>query len=301
MNVYFRQTAAVVLLSLAIWSCSTSKVTKESLSLKDNALTASSSGDYQMAVQSWTSYFDSQIRKNLPVEVTDYARAAADAYILGNEQLTLSWYDQARQSGYDGADMHVAFMHIFRKQNNLSRELTALQGLKDNFPEVAAEHKVNSRLFGIYMEIDKVKALEQWESVPAPERNTEPYLSDYFILCKQFDYKEIADSLAAELLKLNDNHIPALEWMAEKYYWQAEKNYQSEMEKYSRNRTHVQYTFLINELKKISADFRRSRDYFDRLWAQEKSPRYAAFLANIYSRLDNPDRANHFRKLSESE
>jgi hypothetical protein len=288
-------------LILVIWSCSTTKVAKESLSLRDNALAASSSGDFDTAVQSWATYFDSQNQKNLPVEVSDFVRAASDAQNAGNEQFTLVWYEQARQSGYNGADMHVAFMHIFRKQNNLSRELTALKALDESFPETAARHRVNSRLFGIYMEIDREKAFEQWKNVPVEERTTEPFLSNYFILCKQFDQKEIADSVAAELLKLNDRYIPALEWMAEKLYWQAETQYQSEMEKYNRNRTHVQYTFLINQLKSISEDFRSSRDYFERLWALEKSPRYAAFLANIYSRLDNPDRANHFKRISEAE
>ena len=283
------------------WSCSTSKLPKETVTQKERAVAAAAAGDYSQAVQMWISWFENQDSRNQDIEFSDYALAASDAYRAENNQLAVQWYDKARLAGYKGADMYVAFIHIFRKQNNLSREMTALQALSDGYPEESSQLNVNGRLFEIYMETDRTKAYQQWASLPVEYKVKESSLSNFFILTKQFEEEALSDSVATELLKVNGTHIPALEWMAGKYYHKAENQYQREMDKYNKNRTHVQYTFLLNELKKISEDFRKSRDFFEKLWAQDKNSRYAAFLANIYTRLDNPDRAAYYRKLSASE
>lgn len=291
----------ILVLATLFWNCSTTKLPKETVSLKEKAVTASSSGEHDEAVRLWISWFELQDSGNLTIAAVDYAHAASDAYKADNHPLAVEWYDKARLAGYKGADMYEAFMHIFRKQKNLSREITALQSLSDNYPEKSSELNVDGRLFEIYMETDRERAYRKWASLPEQYKVLESSLQNFFILTKQFEEMALSDSVAAELLKLNGSHAPALEWMAEKYYRQAENQYQWEMEKYNKNRTHVQYTFLVNELKKISADFRKSRDYFEKLWAMDKDSRYAAYLANIYTRLDNPDRAAYYRKLSGSE
>jgi hypothetical protein len=201
--------------------------------------------------------------------------------------------------GYDGADMHLSFADIFRKQNNLSRELTALQALHDRYPEQAAEYRVAARLFEIYTDIDRDKALVQWDNLDVETQSQEPNLDRFFKLNKWAGLTNRVDSLADVLLKINPKHVEALEWNAEKYYQLAETRYQREMAKYNANRTHVQYTFLLNALKRVTQDFITSRDYFERLWEMDKDKRYAAFLANIYTRLDNPQRADIYRKQAE--
>jgi hypothetical protein len=295
----FRKIAFVPFLILLIWGCKTTQVSRVIQSEKDIALSASSSGDYKQAVVSWQAYFDYQNRANQEIEAEEYAKAANDAYKAENTPLTISWFDAARQAGYTGEDMHLAMSEIFRKQNNLSRELTSLNYLADNYPETAASKGIYPRLFEIYMETDKQKAYELWNKIDKSDQIKESYLNHYFTLNKSFENNSVVDSLADRLLLINPKHIEALEWNGEKYYWLGENRYQREMEKYNKRKTHVQYQFLLNELKIVAEDFKQSRDYFEKLWAIEKLPRYASFLSNIYARLDNRERAEYFKRFVE--
>ncbi len=296
-----KKNAVVLLFLLAlVWGCKTTRVDREVVvSEKENALVASRSGDFVLAVQSWEAYFTQMALAKQPIPAGDYAQAANDAFKGGNFQSAVSWYDEARLSGYQGADMYLALADIYRKQDNLSRELTSLQYLETNYPEESLDQEVSRKLFEIYMRIDKGRAFEQWDKLDKASQAKETYLSSYFALIKEMEKNELADAVANDLLKLNPTHREALEWNAEKFYYRGENRYQREMDKYNKNKTHVQYQFLLNELKIVAEEFKTSRDYFDRLWKLEQNSRYAAFLSNIYSRLDNPERARFYKKLAE--
>jgi hypothetical protein len=295
----FYKIAVVALLFVLNWGCKTTQLSKVIQTEKDIALSASSSGNYTQAVISWQAYFDQKNKAMHGISAEEYALAANDAYRAENTSLTVTWFDAARQSGYSGEDMHLVFSEIFRKQNNLSRELTSLVYLSENYPETAASKGIYPRLFEIYMETDKLKAYGLWNKLDKADQSKEPYLNRYFALNKSLEYSAVADSLADALLQLNPKHVAALEWNGEKYYWLGENRYQREMEKYNQRKTHVQYQFLLNELKIVAEDFKRSRDYFEKLWAIEKLPRYASFLSNIYARLDNRERAEYFKRFVE--
>jgi hypothetical protein len=295
----YRKIAVIALLFVFICGCKTTQLSKVIQNEKEIALSASSSGNYAQAVISWQAYFDHQSRANQEISAEDYAKAANDAYRAENTPLTVTWFDAARLSGYSGEDMHLALSEIFRKQNNLSRELTSLVYLSENYPETAAKKRTYPRLFEIYMETDKQKAYELWNNLEKSDQSKEPYMNNYFILNKSFENLTVVDSLANELILLNPKHVAALEWNGEKYYWLGENRYQREMEKYNKRKTNVQYQFLLNELKIVAEDFKRSRDYFEKLWAMEKLPRYASFLSNIYARLDNRERAEYYKKFAE--
>jgi hypothetical protein len=296
-----RKITVVLLFLLAlVWGCKTTRVGMDVVvSEKENALVASGSGDFVLAVQSWEAYFAQMGLAKQPIPAGDYAQAAHDAFKAGNFQSAISWYDAARLSGYEGVDMYLSLAEIYRKQDNLSKELTTLQYLESNYHDESLEHGVPLKLFEIYMRIDKGRAFEQWGKLDKASQGKETYLNNYFSLIKELEKNELADAVANDLLKLNPTHREALEWNGEKFYYRGENRYQREMEKYNKNKTHVQYQFLLNELKIVAEDFKTSRDYFERLWELEKNSRYASFLSNIYSRLDNPERARFYKKLAE--
>lgn len=289
----------IIILIVLFWGCKSAKVSQVVQNEKAIALSASESGDFNQAVSSWQAYFDKHTKAMQEIGADEYARAASDAYKTENTSLTVAWYDAARQNGYSGEDMHLVFVEIFRKQNNLSREMTSLNYLAENFPETSSKKGVYPRLFEIYTEIDKQMAVEMWNKLDKSDQSRESNLNLYFILNKSLDNNAVVDSLADAILILNPKHVDALEWNGEKYYWLAENRYQREMEKYNKSKTHVQYQFLLNELKIVSEDFKQSRDYFEKLWDMKKLPRYASFLSNIYARLDNRERAQFYRKYVE--
>jgi hypothetical protein len=80
----------------------------------------------------------------------------------------------------------------------------------------------------------------------------------------------------------------------------AEDSYQKEMRAYEKNKTTRQYRQLLKALEVINANFKTSRDYFERLYKLNPDPRYATFLGNIYTRFDNKKQANYYyRKAKE--
>ncbi len=289
----------LVIIIVTIIGCTTQKSAITTVSHRQKAIDEAAAGNFQSAVQLWKNYFDQQNAGLKDIQVSDYAIAADIAYKSGNDQLAVSWYDAARIQGYTGEDMYQAFAVIFRKKQNLSRELTALEFIKAYFEQAQNITNIQSRLFEIYMEINRDKAFEQWNKLDNTTQKAEAFLNSYFILNREKDNKQLADSLADTLLLINPDHRDAIEWNGEKYYWLAENHYQREMAKYNKLKTHVQYQLLLNELKIVAEDFKRSRDYFEKLWALEKLHRYASYLANIYARLDNRERAEYFKKFAE--
>jgi Flp pilus assembly protein TadD len=55
-----------------------------------------------------------------------------------------------------------------------------------------------------------------------------------------------------------------------------------------------QYRQLNDALKTINADFKRARDYFEKLYRVNPDPRYATYLGNIYTRFSNKQKADYY-------
>ncbi|HDR53030.1 MAG TPA: hypothetical protein ENN90_15650, partial [Mariniphaga anaerophila] len=174
---------------------------KSLVSHKENATLAESEGNFSEAVEAWKSYF-SQFPGMNDLDGDVYAQAAQTAYKAGETNQAIEWYDQARFRDFASAEMYSTLAEIYRKQDNLSRELSALEYLNENFEgEVMG---VNSRLFLIYDEIDMTeKALSAWDEMNQDAKSTEPNLEKYFELNKQLGNEEVLDSVSLVLLEIN--------------------------------------------------------------------------------------------------
>lgn len=268
---------------------------KNLVSYKENAELAENNGNFTEAVEAWKNYFDQFPEMNdLDGEV--YAQAAQTAWKAGDTEQAVAWFDQARYRDFASYEMYSTLSEIYRKQNNLSKELSALEFLKENF-EIEGEG-VNSRLFAIYDEIDMTeKALNTWKNMDEEAKNTEPNLEKYFELNKQLGNDEVCDSVSLALLEFNPENVNGLEWNAVKIYHQAEQRYQREMAKYENNHTRSQYRILLKELDKVTADFRVALGYFEKLWELNPEARsdYAGYMSNIHLRFNDEQKATYYR------
>lgn len=265
---------------------------------KENAKSAIAEGNYAAAVESWKTYFNQQTEAEGLITGDEYARAAKTAYKAGMNDQAIDWFDQARYKNHADAEMYMALAEIFRGQNNLSKELSALKYYRENFNKENTE--VNSRLFTIYDEIDMTeKALNMWATLPESSKNTETNLNKYFEINKELDNESVLDSVSLKLLELNPDHTEALEWNAMKFYWKAEDLYKREMQKYETNKTRSQYRKLLEQLDVVTANFKKSLTYFEKLWEQNPGEKYAPYMANIYARFNDDQKANYYRKFVE--
>lgn len=286
----YKVLSAIIVVSFILFSCGSTKVL---VSNKSNAETAAASGDYAAAVKSWELYFNQTPLEE--VKGIEFATAAKAAFKSGNNTQAISWFDQARYKNYSDFEMYIDLADIYRKQKNISKELTALEFIKDNFNEKSDQ--VNDRLFQIYHEIKLTdKALDTWNEMDSKAKNKLPNLISYFEIQKQLKDSTVCDSIAPVIIEKDPNQVEALDWMATKYYWMGEHRYQREMEKYNENKTRSQYRILLKELDKSTADFKKSLTYLEKLWNVEPEKKYASYLANIYARFGDEKKSNYYQK-----
>lgn len=263
---------------------------------KENAEAEIAEGNYEAAVESWETYFNQQKEAEENITGAEYAQAAKTAYKAEMDDQAVNWFDEARWAGYADEEMYLALAEIFRGLDNLSKELSALEYYHENFSNENAE--VNSRLFSIYDEIDMTeKALAIWESLPESKKSTKENLEKFFKINKELDNEAVVDSVSLELLEVNPEHTEALEWNAMKYYWKAENLYKREMQKYETNKTRSQYRKLLDQLDVVTANFKKSLTYFEKLWEQNPGEKYAPYMANIYARFNDDQKASYYKNF----
>jgi tetratricopeptide (TPR) repeat protein len=261
-------------------------------SLKDNASDFETSGNYVQAMAVWEQYFN-----QTSVDETsgvDFANAAKTAFKVSDPIKAKAWFDQARYKNYSDAEMYATLAKIYNSENNLSKELSALEYYNENFGSTNAE--VNSRLFSIYSEIDSNdQALLMWSKLGAELKNTEPNLSDYLKVNKALENDAVCDSAALAILNINSENIAALEWNAKKYYWIGQNRYKQEMDKYNQNKTRKNYSILLKQLELVTSDFKKALPYLNKLWKLDPGTEYAAYLANIYALFGDETKTSYYK------
>ena len=282
----------VVIIFLLFAACSP-KITAPVLSSKDLAVQATESGNYEMAVEAWKTHFDEQTLAQIPG--ADFATAAQMAFKADDLEQSVKWFDQARYKNFANAEMYQTLAAIFRKQQNISKELSALEYYKANFE--GDMNEVNNRLFELYYEVKLYdEALVAWDGMNVETQSKIENLKPYFSINKSQEKNEICDSLATVILEKEPKNIEALEWNGMKYYWLAENRYQREMEKYEKNKTNKQYKALLKELEISTADFKKALPYFEKLWDIEPGEKYASYFMNIYARFGDESKVNYYKK-----
>lgn len=265
------------IISVLLVSCGTPKLLTTG---KTDASSFEAVGNYAQAMQAWNNYFD--VTKIEEVTGADFANAAKTAFKAGDLVKAKSWFDQARYKNFADAEMYETLAKVYKSEDNLSKEMSALETYSEKFGSSNAD--VNSRLFAIYSEIDSnEKALQMWAKMDAPSKSREASLSNYFKVNKALENNTICDSISLAVLKLNPENTDALEWNAKKYYWAGQNRYKREMDKYNTKKTTKNYKILLKELDIVTADFKKSLPYLNKLWKLEPGKEYAAYLANIYA------------------
>lgn len=266
---------------------------KSITSLKENAKNAAAQGNYSQAMETWQQYFNQHSVDD--IDGISFASAAHSAFQAGNNDMAVKWYDEARYKSYASPEMYTTLAKIYHFKNNLSKELSALEFYIENYDEIPDE--INNSLFRIYYEIDSYdKALAVWDRMNEPLKNQLTNQKKFFQINLENENSEVCDSLSHVILEKDPQNVEALEWNAKKYYWKAENRYRQEMEKYNKNKTTKQYRTLLDELEKVTADFKKALPYFQKLWEMEPGEKYATYMANIYARFGDENQSDYYKK-----
>lgn len=259
---------------------------------KTEATSLEASGNYGQALVSWSKYIDETDIEE--ITGAEFAQAAKTAFKAGDNVKAKSWFDQARYKNFADAEMYETLAKIYNAEDNLSKELSALEFYTENYGTTDAG--VNTRLLAIYAEIDaNEKALEVWNNMDEASQNIEANVNNYFEVNKRLENVEVCDKLSKTLLEKNPEHLAALEWMAKKYYWAGQNRYEREMAKYNAKKTRKNYSILLKELDLVTADFKKALPYLDKLWKLQPGKEYAGYLANIYARFGDEKKTNYYK------
>jgi tetratricopeptide (TPR) repeat protein len=279
-----------------VMGCSTgSKLNKQKITAQQYY----QQGNYQQALNMWMAEIANFENKGQETACPVYTQAAFANMKLGNTQLALDLLKKATYSDFIADSTYSALAEIYRQQDNLSLEMVSLQDYVAHSPKGKIISTVRLRLFELYVESQNWDlAFAEWDQLTIEQKEQKSSLLGYFAVNKALDHNQICDSLAENILKLNENQTIALNWLGKKYYQMAEDRYQLEMKAYEAHKTNKQYKQLLNALDEVTVNFKRALKYFEKLYGVSPDTTTATYLSYIYNRLDDKPKADYYKKLA---
>ncbi|MFP4447711.1 MAG: hypothetical protein ACLFPH_03190 [Bacteroidales bacterium] len=282
-----------LLIVLIAQSCATKKLTEQ-------GNTAYDSGAYDTTLSALGKVIEKRESQNKKAEPEIYFKAGMAAHKLGKTDTALEYLEKAERLEFSSPELYASQAKIYKKIDNLSKEISALEEYYEKYPEGEEIDDVKVRLFETYVESENWKlAVDLWSDLKEEDRDNLDLLTGYLIANENLENDELCDKLARQILEKDSNNIPALEWLAKKHFWDAEDTYIREMKAYEKNKTRKQYKKLMSEWDGIWENFRKSRDYFLKLYKLDPKPEYAEYLGNVYTRLDDEQKAEYYYQKAE--
>jgi len=257
--------------------------------------TAYLTGNYATALENMEQIITDRERKGKTADAYIYYMAGISAREIPQYDKTLTYLEKAQQLGYYDELMYVGLSEGYLHIDNLSKEITALETYMKKYPEGVYSASMRAMLFKTCEESENHElADELWPLLEDRYKERTNILEVYLIINQSRKNEELSDSLAQLILAIDGNNELALKRFAEKYYYKAENRYQEEMDAYEKKRTNSQYNKLLKAFKIVTSDFKTSLEYFEKLYKLNPGPQYAAFLGNIYTRLDDEKTAKYY-------
>jgi len=266
------------------------------------AETALQEDDYKKALEIAESTIEGLPQKQKPEHGQIYALAGNSAFALEQFEKSRDYLEKARQLEYANESMYLNLAANYRKIDNLSREIGVLEDYVRIFPNGVNLGTVQERLFQTCREsMNYEQAMDLWPKLDEDARHEVENNEIFLEVNKELGNDSTCNALASGILKQYGDNEVALKYLSEKYFWKAEDSYVEQMKAYKENRTRKQYAILLKEFKIINSDYKKSLDYFTRLYKLNPDPGYADYLANIYTRMEDEQKAKYYRRKAEQD
>lgn len=280
------------ILAIIIQSCASSKFIEE-------GNTAFNSQNYEEALKSYDQLIESLESNGKKAKAPVYVNAGISALQLEQIEKAQKYLESAKELQYSSPEMYESLAKVYRVIDNLSKEITVLENYREKYPQGENIKSINVRLIETYVESKNWElAIDLWPLLKDQAQSDINLLASYLIVNKSLNNDTVCDQLAQQISKIDASNITVLEYYAEKYFWKAENLYTTEMKAYKGHRTSSQYKKLLKALDEVWPNFQKSRDYFLKLYKIDPKPEYAKYLANIYTRYDDKQKAAYYEKRS---
>jgi tetratricopeptide (TPR) repeat protein len=284
---------ALIIITI-LQSCKSSSTVS---TITEEAEVAYKAGDFEKALAISEQEIENRESKGKTAIGPVYVAAGKAALELNQTDKARKYLETARSFSYSSPDMYESLAILYKKIDNLSKEITALENYRNFYPQGEKLNSINIRLFETYVESENWDlAVKLWPEIEPQAQTDVKLLAGYLTVNQKLENKANSDKLANQILKTDANNVIALEYMADKYYWMAENLYLTEMKAYKENRTNKQYARLLKALDEVYPNFRKSRDYYLKLYKIKPNKDYANYLGNIFTRLDDKEKAEYYYK-----
>lgn len=258
--------------------------------------TAYQEGNYEKALTILEPIIKDKESKGREAKAPAYVGAGKAALALNQNEKAQKYLETAYNQQYASAELYALLAEAYKRIDNLSKEIRFLEYYYDKYPQGKEIEVVKAWLFKTYVESENWNlAYELWPEIEQSAKEKIDLLEGYLLVNKNLGDEQKCRKLAADILKRETKNIVALEWYAQHFYWDAENTYVTEMKAYKNNRTTSQYKKLLKILDHVYDDFRTSRDYYLTLYKMEPKAEYAEYLANIYTRLNDKQKAAYYK------
>jgi len=279
-----------LILVILLQSCATTQLTNE-------GELAYQAKNYEDALASWEKIIESKESAGKKAKGPVYMKSGIAALNLKQDDKARKYLESAKEVNYSSPELYASLASIYKTIDNLSKEITALETYREKYPQGNEINSISARLLATYAESENWDlGIELWPKIEKQAQSDVGMLASYLIINKNLNNTTICAKIAQRIVKLEANNITALEYYAEKYFWEAENLYVSEMKAYKNHRTTKQYNKLLKALEKVWPTFRKSRDYYLKLYKLEAKKEYADYLGRIYTRFDDKKNAAYYNK-----
>lgn len=285
----------VVTIFLTAFTLNTSAIGRH----KDKAQLAYDQGNYETALALWKKSIAKYERRHKENRCPLYTKAGMTALKLGKDEEARKLFEKAIYSASVSPVAFVELAGLYRKINNLSMEIDALERYVKKYPAGKEIIPMQERLFTTYVESENWEdALKLWDKLPPAYRDNVKNKAALLKVNAALEKTKTCNMLAGVILKSEPKNITALSWEAKRYFWKAENRYKVEMKAYNKNKTRRQYVKLLEAFKVVTINFKRSLVYFRKLYPLQPSSENALYLGNIYARLESPSKAKYYHYLA---
>ncbi len=286
----------VTVILILFFSCSTQN---QIVTLTNSGNKAFAEENFTQALSDFEQVIANAESKGKPASYEAYSIAGQSALALNLNDKARKYLEKIIYSEEVDASVVESMARVYRNIDNLSKEIKFLEIYTSKYTSKKGFSQMQARLLQVYIESENwEQAQSLWEKMKDVDRDKTENLEGYLKLKSAQNKEKPADATADKILSMDDENVIALEYYAQKYYNRANDLYQAEMKAYDKNKTNKQYQILLKKLKIITADFKTSRDYFEKLLSIDNKSEYAKYLGNIYARLNNKSKAEYYRNLS---
>lgn len=283
----------LIVVVATFFSCTTGEKVS---SVKQSADQAWENKDYTVALIGYEQIISKYKAEGRTDECPAYGRAGIAAFNVNDVPKAIDYLKMDTYTSFASAEAYWALAQCYRKIDNLSKEIMALNDYVKLFSDGSQIVEVQTRLFETSVESENWDlAVELWPVLPDDVKNIE-LLSMWFTVNLALGNDEKCNIQAIQILKADPNNIPALEWQAKSIYQKAEQHYQNEMDAYEKNKTNKQYKRLLTELDLLTAKFQSALDIYEKLYELDPKSTYAQYMSNIYVRFNDKEKAEYYRK-----